>query len=563
MWAPDSITELERSLTLAAAQPNFTEPLAPGQRLGPFLLLAPLGSGGSARVWAVVRIGQLGFSKRMALKVMRTDKLASERARQRFDREALWGAELRHPNLRAVHELGSHDGRPFMAMAWVDASLSELLEHVPGGRLEPGIVCWLGMQACDALATAHAHVDAANRPAAIVHGDVSPGNILLTKTGHVQLADLAASAEPSPGGDVSGQRAARPFFGNLSYASPEAVRGSALDGRADLFSLGCVLYEALTGCPAFEGESEAAVMFQVLEQSPLDIRQRSPDVPEAVVEVVRRALQRRAEERFASAREMRAALASCVAERSSFELERAATSLIESVLGERIRGREEEMQRVFQRFAAAQLAKTETLPLSSVEGRTQRSARAASLPSEVRDSGAPVLVGPARSRPRRRALRRALGLALALLLAALWLGREALVGLARAPQRTAQAELETAARELQGSAVPLQAVPLQAVPPPTVPLQTVPPPAVPLQPVAPQPTPALPASPSAPATAAEPSAAPGRTAPPERAKRPASAVRKPGAAPADSRQTPPSPASEPGFDFKFPENPYGRLKSAP
>ena len=123
---------------------------APGQRFGPFVLLAPLGSGGSGRIWAAARLGQLGFNKRLVLKVMRQDRLSSASARRRFDREACLGGRLRHPNLRAVHDLRSCEGRPYMALSWVDTSLAELLQHAPGERLAPAVVCWIGMQCCSA-----------------------------------------------------------------------------------------------------------------------------------------------------------------------------------------------------------------------------------------------------------------------------------------------------------------------------------------------------------------------------------------------------------------------------
>jgi serine/threonine protein kinase len=357
--------------------------LEAGQRLGPFLLLTPLGCGGSGLVWAAVRMGQLGFTKRMALKVMRRDRLGSDRARERFDREALLGAQLRHSNLRAVHELGRHEGRPYMAMAWVDTSLVELIEHAPQRRLEPKVVCWLGVQVCAALSTAHSHVDPAGQPHPIVHGDVSPGNILLTKGGHVQLADLAADVEPSQHGQAEGR--SRHFFGSLSYASPEALKGLPRDARSDLFSLGCVLYEALGGGAPFEGDDERSVMFQVLERPPIDISEREPSVPEALARVVRRAMQRRLEDRFRSADEMREALVQCVQDSSAFELEGATSALIERVLGGPIRAREEQMRGAYQEFSAAQLAKTDTLPVGGAV-RRERVSAPESLPSTSRDT---------------------------------------------------------------------------------------------------------------------------------------------------------------------------------
>ncbi|HEU4577802.1 MAG TPA: serine/threonine-protein kinase [Polyangiaceae bacterium] len=364
---------------MAVVLPRSADLLAPGQRIGPFLLLAPLGAGGAGRVWAVARTGQLGFTKRMVLKVMRQDKLHSERARERFDREARLGAQLRHRHLRGVHELGSHSGRPYMALSWVDSSLAELLELAPDRRLEPSVACWIAIQTCDGLEAAHGHVDHAQRACPIVHGDVSPGNILLTSQGHVLLADLAGDAgAPQP--DKAEEAAPARFFGSLGYASPEALRGQPLDGRADLFSLGCVLYEVLCGAPAFEADDERSLLYQVLEREPPELRQRAPEVTPELAAVVRRALARRVEERFQSAEEMSAALRACVRGQSAFRLEERSAALIQRVLGERLRAREEEMRGVLQRFSASQFERTDTLPIASAApGRATTTLRAGVL----------------------------------------------------------------------------------------------------------------------------------------------------------------------------------------
>jgi serine/threonine-protein kinase len=384
---------------LAVVLPRSGDLLAPGQRIGPFLLLAPLGAGGAGRIWAVARTGQLGFTKRMVLKVMRQDKLHSERARQRFAREARLGAQLRHRHLRGVHEVGSHTGCPYMALSWVDTSLAELLEHAPGRRLEPSVACWLAIQTCEGLLAAHGHVDHAQRPCPIVHGDVSPGNILLTSQGHVLLADLAGAVEPGAlrAADNAEEPAPAHFFGSLGYASPEALRGQPLDGRADLFSLGCVLYEMLCGAPAFEADDERSLLYQVLEQQAPDLRQRAPELEPELAAVVRRALERRVEQRFQSAEEMSAALRACVRGQSAFRLEERSAGLIQRVLGERLRAREEEMRGVFQRFAASQFERTDTLPIASAApGRSTTTLRAGVLePVSESAAGVSHAAGPA------------------------------------------------------------------------------------------------------------------------------------------------------------------------
>jgi len=365
-------TDEEEHSALRASTPHHTDTLAPGQRVGPFVLLAPLGSGGSGRIWAVARVGQLGFSKRMVLKVMRHDKLSSERARQRFDREACLGGRLSHPNVRAVHDLGSHEGRPYMALSWVDASLEELLEEAPGHTLDPEVACWIGMQCCSALIAAHEYVDPGGVARPIIHRDVSPGNILLTGDGHALLADLTApAAEASPPSEA-GTR----FFGSLGYAAPEALRQEPCDARTDLFSLGAVLFEALAGAPAFRGDDEPRVMFQILEGAPLDLTRRAPAVPAALAAVVQRCLARRAADRFHSARELRTALSRCCGQRSTFSLERRTASTVREVLGARIREREEALHLAYQSIGPSPFEHTDTLPI-------QGAGRAASGESEL------------------------------------------------------------------------------------------------------------------------------------------------------------------------------------
>jgi eukaryotic-like serine/threonine-protein kinase len=370
------------------------------------MLLAPLGSGGSGRVWAAVRVGQLGFTKRMALKLLRHEKLGSSRAVQRFDREAQLGARLNHPNIRAVHDLNSHEGWPYMAMRWVETSLEELLEHAPEHKLPPDVACWLGIQCLAALAAAHAHVDAQGVPCPIIHRDVSPGNILLSAEGHVLVSDLAATIDSDSGSPGSSD--AR-FFGNIAYASPEALNEQALDGRSDVFSLGCVLYQCLSGAPPFVADNEHSLVYQVLTQGPVDLRQRAPEVPEALAAVVRRAMAREPEQRFASADAMANALSGCVEALSAFSLEARTTALIRETLGDRLRAREEAMHLAFQRFSLSQTGRTDTLPIARGYDDVDRGARGSVAVATHTGSGGVVASLPLRL-PRGRQLGLLLGL---------------------------------------------------------------------------------------------------------------------------------------------------------
>ena len=186
---------------------------------------------------------------------------------------------------------------------------------------------------------------------------------MLSVEGHALLADLAAPDDEESSGESGPPR----FFGSLAYAAPEALRQQALDARADLYSLGCVLYEALAGAPAFEGDDERTVMFQILERGAPALSTRAVDIPADVASVVQRCLERRREDRFESARELHAALSACCAQRTAFSLERETAALIREVLGARIREREEMMHGAFERFAPSALARTDTLPIVGAE----------------------------------------------------------------------------------------------------------------------------------------------------------------------------------------------------
>lgn len=540
---------------MAEATHRPTDALAPGLRIGPYLLLVPLGSGGSGRVWAVARTGQLGFTKRLALKVMRGDKLGSERARQRFDREARLGAQLRHSNLRAVHELGNHQGRPYMVMSWVDAALDELIQHAPARTLDARVVCWLGIQACAALAAAHEHVNAACQPRPVVHGDVSPGNILLSRGGHVLLADLVAASDAVPTPGSAERSPASSFFGKLGYAAPEAVRGERCDGRSDLFSLGCVLYEALSGVPAFEGEDERAVMFQVLQQSPPDVQSRVPGIPDDVARVVRRALQRRVADRFQSASEMRAALCACVADHSDFELERRTAAVIEQVLGGRMHERERAIASTLQQFSPSALERTDTLPIgNAVRALASTTLRisAEDLPPSTRRASSARAASPAPP-PRRR--RRALALSGLLLLSV-----PGLYVAYRAYQPAAPPLASPAPPAGSEPAVPPQVRELEAAqalrPVASEPPAAIPPPAAEAAP------PAEPAARAAPPPAAAPAGDARRSAvrATESRRRRKSATADPLADPPPEPAAPaarvPEPAAPRPFQWHFPDDPY-------
>ncbi len=268
-----------------------------------------LGEGSSGTVYEAEHV-ELG--RKLALKVLGPEHAASPEALERFREEARTVAKLSHPNVVQLYDFGkSLDGRAFLAM---ELCAGQTLD----ARLRLGAIDWreavrIGVEATKALEAAHA--------TGLVHRDLKPQNLMLadgeSAAPAVKLLDfgLATALEtrsPDAREPSDRERALRGFgiFGTPEYMAPEQVAGDPVDGRADLYALGCVLYEMLTGMAAFEGVSSVAVMGKQLHETPLPPRARAPrrPIPRTVEAVVVRAMSKRPDERFPTATAMRMAL---------------------------------------------------------------------------------------------------------------------------------------------------------------------------------------------------------------------------------------------------------------
>ncbi len=231
---------------------------------------------------------QLG--RRVALKVMRRSLAANPRARQRFLREARATAALRHDNVVTIYQVGEEGGVPFLAMELLDGeALEERLRRV--GRLPPAEVLRIGRETAQALAAAHAK--------GLIHRDIKPGNLWLEKdSNRVKVLDfgLAYSAAEDVQLTQSGT-----VVGTPTYMAPEQARGESVDGRSDLFSLGCVLYRALTGREPFRGPNVMATLAALATQDPRPVRELAPEVPPALADLVRKLLAKNPADRYPSA----------------------------------------------------------------------------------------------------------------------------------------------------------------------------------------------------------------------------------------------------------------------
>ncbi|HXT50661.1 MAG TPA: serine/threonine-protein kinase, partial [Thermoanaerobaculia bacterium] len=227
--------------------------LAPGVRLGRYEVLAPLGAGGMGEVWRA-RDRRLG--REVAIKVLPQRLTADPAALQRFEREARAVAALSHPNILAIHDF-ERDGETHFAVTELLEGES-LRERLRAGPVPPRRVREWGAQVARALAAAHDR--------GLVHRDVKPENLFLTTSGAVKLLDFGLARQqsgPQAETAVAGESALTTdgmVVGTVGYMAPEQLRGEAVDGRADLFALGCVLYELLTGERAFAAGSAAEVI---------------------------------------------------------------------------------------------------------------------------------------------------------------------------------------------------------------------------------------------------------------------------------------------------------------
>ncbi|WP_265558879.1 protein kinase domain-containing protein [Streptomyces hygroscopicus] len=281
---------------------------------GRYELVEKLGQGGMGTVHRGV---DRRLRRTVAVKLLSSTLAHDPQSRARFRREAHAAAALNHPAVATIHDVGEEpdpDGpRPYLVMEYVQGTT--LAETLNGGPLPVAEAIKAACAVLEALGHSHER--------GIVHRDVKPSNIMLTGPDTVKVLDFGiAKAFTEAATRITGSGAA---IGTPAYLSPEQISGAEVDHRADLYAVGCLLYELLAGQPPFRGESPFAVMHQHLFTEPVPVSRLRPQVPPAVEAVVERALRKDPAERFADAGQMGAALAGALAQ-ASMATVRATTS---------------------------------------------------------------------------------------------------------------------------------------------------------------------------------------------------------------------------------------------
>jgi sugar lactone lactonase YvrE len=275
--------------------------IAAGTRLGPYEVLSLLGAGGMGEVY---RARDTRLGREVAVKVLPPGFSEDPDRRARFEREAQAVAALSHPNVVAIHDTGVHDEQTFVVMELLSGQT--LRERLTSGAVPVRKAVDIAVQIARGLGAAHGK--------GLVHRDLKPENVFLLDDGQVKILDFGlarqTAREPGHSGATQTVAATDPgtVMGTIGYMAPEQVRGQAVDARADVFALGAVLYELVTGVRAFQRETAADTMTAILTQDPPEAVGSRPDLSPALDRIVRHCLEKNPDERFQSARDVAFAL---------------------------------------------------------------------------------------------------------------------------------------------------------------------------------------------------------------------------------------------------------------
>ena len=275
--------------------------------LGKYKLVKLIASGGMAEVYLAKQAGAAGFEKLVCLKRILPHLARDKQFVDMFLNEARLAAQLDHPNIVSIFDLGETNGNYFIAMEFIDGpNLRSVAKRAAelGELLPIPEVCKIISMAASGLQYAHDLADSNGTPLGLVHRDVSPDNILVHRNGSAKVVDFGiAKAANSAGATRTGT-----LKGKVAYMPPEQLRGEPLDRRTDVFALGVVMYEMLGGKRPWEGDSEVALIGKIMTEEPQPLSELRPDVPPELVGIVDKALAKERSLRYQNCIEMQADL---------------------------------------------------------------------------------------------------------------------------------------------------------------------------------------------------------------------------------------------------------------
>jgi Tol biopolymer transport system component len=272
--------------------------MTPGQRLGPYEILAAIGAGGMGEVY---KARDTRLNRDVAIKVLPASFSTDADRLRRFQLEAQSAGALNHPNILVVYDIGSQDQAPYLVSELLEGET--LREKLRQGKLPIARAIDYAKQIAAGLAAAHGK--------GITHRDIKPENLFVTKNGHVKILDfglakVTLSPEKRDDNMSTETRATNPgaVMGTAAYMSPEQVRAQPVDHRSDIFSLGCVLYEMVSGKRAFRGDTSVETMNAILKEDPPELGTVDTALPPALDRIVRHCLEKNPDDRFQSARDL-------------------------------------------------------------------------------------------------------------------------------------------------------------------------------------------------------------------------------------------------------------------
>ncbi len=278
-----------------------------GTRLGRYELLVPIARGGMARVWAARQHGQRGFTKLVAIKTILPHLAREGEFERMFLDEARIASLVHHPNVCEIYELGDDQGVLYLAMEWVSGdSLMHVMRNAKRVEsIDLRIAARIVADGAAGLHAAHELTDDDNRPMSVVHRDVSPHNILISADGHIKVADFGVAKAL---GQMHSATIAGQIKGKIAYMAPEQITSTKVDRRSDIFSLGCILYEATTGLQPFLGDSDPQVMHAIMKGDYVPPSTLMIGYPKDLENIIKTALSPDVATRYANADQMKLAL---------------------------------------------------------------------------------------------------------------------------------------------------------------------------------------------------------------------------------------------------------------